>query len=203
MMYNMLMLKIKDISRWAFFFLAAAMFGWVFETIAVTAYDGRFALRGVLFVSHVDGLTVPWGFPAIAVYGFGGLIMYVIYKGWEKWKALKNPVVLFVVSAIVLTALELFASYLVEWIWGRTYWYYEGGPLNFQGRITLWSGLTWGALATFGAMVLFPWLEKVFEKYMKKEWQYWAIIMLVVYVLVCLLLRERLFPGVYSDDLLS
>jgi uncharacterized membrane protein len=101
----------------------------------------------------------------------------------------------------MFTALELLASYLLEWIWGRQYWYYAGGWLNFQGRVNLNVALTWGLFGVVGAMFLMPWLDKFFDKYITKKWHYWTILIIIAYILICMFLRDRLFPGVYSYNI--
>jgi uncharacterized membrane protein len=100
---------------------------------------------------------------------------------------------------IMLTLLELVTSYITEWLYGRSYWDYKTEPFNFQGRIALMPSLTWAALATISFLYLIPSLDRFFRKHITKKWQFWLIIILSVYIIVCLLLRESLFPLTYSE----
>ncbi|MDR0957382.1 MAG: hypothetical protein LBM09_02270, partial [Candidatus Nomurabacteria bacterium] len=60
---------LKKVVHWIYYFLTYAVIGWVFETLVIMFLQGRFELRGVLFVTDFAGLTLFWGFPAIAIYG--------------------------------------------------------------------------------------------------------------------------------------
>jgi len=189
----------REIAHWLFYFFMFSVFGWIFETTVTTVLDRQFSLRGVLFVSHFDGFSLPWGLPAIAVYGWGGLLIYATYKyiSQRESRFWKNPITLFFVITIAITLLELITSYITQGIWDANYWYYSW-PGNFQGRISVLSSFVFGLLATLAILYLFPKTEKFFEERVNKNWHYAVIVVLVVYILTCLLLREYLFPWVYS-----
>jgi uncharacterized membrane protein len=182
-----------------FYFLVFAFLGWIFETVCFVIFNHQLALRGILFVSHFGDFTLVWGLPMIPLYGFAGIIFFFLRK--FRQKICKHPLLLFVLATVALTVLELAASYVCQLATGREYWFYNGGIFdfcNFDGRITLISSLAWGVLGTLSILYLIPLMERIFDRLQKSKVFIWTIAILFIYLLLCLSVRERLFPSVYS-----
>lgn len=119
-------------------FTVSSIIGWLYETILTSVRWGYFAERGFLQL------------PLCPIYGFGAIVLLLMFHH------LKNSAVIFVVSTLVTTVIELVASYLLEYFLHMQLWTYKHWPLHFQGRISLWSSILFGALAVILIKVIYP-----------------------------------------------
>lgn len=156
-------LKSDTFKKCVIWFLMYSFIGWFYEVfLEVVVYKWGFNDRGVLFG------------PYCPVYGFGSLVfiflVYPLIKGKElKEKLLYIPIV-FVCCALSATLLELFTSYLCEWIMGSWPWQtYSDYAINFQGRIALSPSIRFGLGGTFFLYVLQPLFEKLVDKLSDKK----------------------------------
>lgn len=191
-----------DLYKLFSYFFICAFIGWVFETSAVLVATGKLTDRGLLFVEkdfsdyfhflnaipYIRSIPLVWGLPLIEIYGLGGCI---IVLGIGKLKM--NAWYLFITGVILLTLLELFASYFCDYVLHQTYWDYHKEFLNFQGRICLRSSLAWGGLAVFSIEYLKPKLEILYE--MEKHLKHYKSIteIVAIYTLVCILFKIFVF----------
>ncbi|MBQ8435600.1 MAG: putative ABC transporter permease [Oscillospiraceae bacterium] len=146
------MKKDQLLQRYGIFCAAVILFaicgfcGWIYE-IAVTSYlHGHFVNRGFLHI------------PILPIYGVFSFIMLPVFK---KYNSL--PVVFFGGMAIT-TVLELAASYIIEWILGYGLWSYRSWDFNFDGRISLYSSLAFGAMSVILIKGAYPLVKKMYEK---------------------------------------
>lgn len=138
--------KTKIISKYLFTFMLAAFIGWLYEIVTINIMYHQYYDRGVLHL------------PMCPIYGFGVLFLdAVLHK-------VKNGFLYFLGSFLTATALELGASYILEYGFGMVLWSYSDWPLNFQSRISLISSCIFGLMAVFYAKLLKPGIEKLFEK---------------------------------------
>lgn len=120
--------------------------GWVYETVLTSAVWGFFAERGVLHL------------PILPIYGFCALLLILILG------RLKNVPVIFLVGTVAITAAELAASYILDLFTDQPLWDYFSWPLNFEGRISLFSSLIFGVLCVLLIKLLHPFMEWFAEK---------------------------------------
>lgn len=123
------MKKISLAMSYVIEFTVCALCGWLYEEGLELAVNHAYADRGVLHL------------PLLPIYGFGGLLLVLLFRKHN------HPLFVFLVSTAVTTVLELAASYPLEHILGYLPWWYGEWPFNFQGRISLFSSLIFGALA--------------------------------------------------------
>ena len=126
----------EKIPVWAVISSAAAEFiisgfiGWCYETIITSVYLGHFEDRGVLPV------------PLLPIYAFFALFLSLVYRKKEpSWY------IVFIVCTVVTTIFEYISAVVTEKIYGYMLWDYFAWPLNFQGRISLFSSLIFGAFS--------------------------------------------------------
>ena len=144
---------IKDI-EWLFaYFLIFAIIGWVWELIY------KFYRYHVLVNRGMNHL--PW----LPIYGFGALIMLVIYVYVKK----KNPIKVFLLSAFFCTILEYFSSWLFEIIWDMRWWNYRNYFLNINGRVCLQSFIFFGIFGLLACYILIPYICKFLDKIKGKK----------------------------------
>lgn len=143
--------KIRNV---LFLFVLFAICGWLYEVLwHFFTHDFNFVNRGYLFG--------PW----LPIYGFGGLLIYGIFKN-----QIKKPVyvgklnirflLLFIYICLIATVVELLATYILEWTTGSfdVLWDYSNHFMNFQGRICLDASIRFGVLGLmiiYGALPLY------------------------------------------------
>lgn len=131
------------ISLIIYIFVISAFIGWSYETIITSIDCGRFVNRGFLNI------------PICPIYGFGAIILLVtFYK-------MKNPIYILVASTLFTTLIELIASYAIEYFFHRNLWNYKEWPLNFQGRISLWSSVLFGLFGVLLLKCVYPVTKKI------------------------------------------
>lgn len=189
------------------YFLVFGFIGWIFETTAVFIRTGVLTDRGFLFIGknlshyagvlenipHIGSLHFVWGLPFIDMYGYGGIILITFFYRFKD-----RLILLFFISMIAMTIFELIGSYWSEYVVGRTFWNYSNDFLNFQGRICLRSALAWGALSILVMKFIEPWFSKVYERIRHLHHYKGAIIFLMLYVVLCSLLKYYFVPGIVN-----
>lgn len=110
---------------WLFFLLAG--FGWLWEGFLYLFREDAYVNRGFL--------TGPW----LPIYGMGGVLLEALFHRWRD-----RPVLTFVSSMIVCTALEYLTGWYLELTWGVKWWDYSAVPWNLRGRICLYSAILFG-----------------------------------------------------------
>ena len=130
-------------------FIIACFLGWVYETVLTSAVEGRFVDRGVLPV------------PLLPIYGvFAVAIGFILKKDTHWFKV-------FVIGTVGTTVFEYICSVVTEKIFGYMLWDYFQWKLNFQGRISLFSSIIFGAFCVLYVKGVAPLAELVHEKFPK------------------------------------
>lgn len=144
----------RELQAWYLYFVLYSVIGWCYEVfLEVVVYRWGFSNRGVLFG--------PW----CVVYGFGALLLLAVLGPLQRKKLRLGrvpitPVLVFLGIAAVSTAVELLASYVMEWTVGAWMWDYTRFACNFQGRIALNPSLRFGV----GGMVFLYVLQPLFRR---------------------------------------
>lgn len=115
--------------------------GYILECIVLSAENKHLVVnRG--FVRHL---------PFCIIYGFGALIGVPLLSLFEN-----NLPVLFVVSAIGASTIELITARIQTKIFGDFWWDYTSKPFNYKGVLCLESTIGWG----FAGIVIVKFLNK-------------------------------------------
>ena len=136
----------QKVSLSIFGFIAASFGGWIYEEICIFVLYHHLYNRGMLHL------------PICPIYGFGA---------WGLWLLLhrvKNTGAFFALSVIIASAFEFGCSYLLEFLFHRSYWTYEGWWLSIDNRISLISSMIFGLLAVIFAKIILPSLTKAVRK---------------------------------------
>lgn len=147
------------IQKYFICFMMYAALGWCYEVVLETfIYKWGFSNRGVLFG------------PYCPVYGVGALTFLLclnklMQKKDIKWLNIIKPILIFIGCALIATAIELAASYILElatgaWPW-QTYADYE---YNFQARIALSTSLRFGLGGTIFLYLVQPFFNWILAK---------------------------------------
>ena len=137
----------QRIFRYVFEFVTAGFFGWIYEVVTVYILYHCFVNRGMLHL------------PILPIYAVGAFILLGMLGERDR-----NPVFVFVFSAVVTTAFELGASYLLEFIFHKRFWTYENWLFSIQDRSSLISSAIFGALAVGYFYWLHPLSGKLCDK---------------------------------------
>ena len=151
----------KRESKFSFYvccFLVYCILGWIYEVIWEFAIGNGFVNRGFLYG------------PYLPIYGFGILILLFTLKDLMK-KKIKlfniniTPIIVFIAILFIVSAVEFFASYVMELIFHKRWWDYSYDILNLNGRISLRNS----SLLAIGGMAFIylvqPVLNKIFSSF--------------------------------------
>ena len=119
-LFNMTLFEI------GFYFLYWSSFGWILEVIVRTLETGEFEDRGFLNA------------PICPIYGFGVLIVYTTLS------PLKSVLVLFILSVVLCSVIELFVGLLLQKLFHAKWWDYSHEKFNYKGYICVKISLLWG-----------------------------------------------------------
>lgn len=135
-----------QITLYMMVFTVSSCVGWLYETILTSVRRGTFAERGFLQL------------PLCPIYGFGAIVLLAMFG------RMKRAWLIFVVSTVVTTLIELAASYLLEYVFHMQLWTYKHWPLQFQGRISFWSSVLFGTLSVLLIKVITPALKRTMRE---------------------------------------
>lgn len=154
-------------------FIAFSVIGWCAEVLYVGIFfEHKFVNRGFLHG------------PLCPVYGFGGMAILCLPS-----EILSTWVGLFLASMIFATAVEYFASWILEKTFDTLWWDYSEMRFNLNGRVCLLNSVLFGAMGILVVHFLEPlilkciglldglWLTVVYDA---------VVIILVVDILVTL-----------------
>lgn len=172
----------KKIQEYFLYFMFYSVIGWIYEVfLEVVVYRWGFSNRGVF-----------WG-PYCVVYGFGAILLLLCLEGLMK-KKIKigniniTPALVFLGIVVITTAVELIASYIMEFTRGEWLWDYTRFSFNFQGRIALNPSIRFG----IGGMIFLYLLQPLFYKFTKKLGDKKVSILAAVFAVILV------FDGIYT-----
>lgn len=125
-------------------FSVYSFLGWVIETVFCSIRERRFISRGFLVG------------PVCPIYAFGSFLVLCLLEPFSQ-----NILLTFALGTVVCSAVEYFASYLLEKIFKKSWWDYKDYPLNFNGRITLFYSLAWGGLCMILVSLVHPTMSRI------------------------------------------
>lgn len=133
-----------DFPTFAIFMMFYSFIGWFYEsTVYSLAEQGKFMNRGC-FIG-----------PYCPIYSVALIVSYYLLL------PIKNPWVVILVAGVIVSTIEFITSVTLEKLFHATYWDYSNYPLNFQGRVSVPSGLFFGVALMWGTKCLHPWTLKM------------------------------------------
>lgn len=125
-------------------FFVFSFAGWVYESTFVSVRDHKLVNRGFLVE------------PALPLYGFGAVLVYVLLRPFAT-----IPTLLYLAGMVLATCIEYLTSWLLETLFHTKWWDYSKEPYNFKGRIALIPSMFWGILSLLMFDVLQPIATKI------------------------------------------
>ena len=145
-------------------FIAASFGGWIYEEICVYVLYHHIYNRGMLHLTMCP------------IYGFGAWGLYLLLH------KVKRGSLYFVLSTLIASVFEYGCSYLLEFLFHRSFWTYKDWILTVQDRISLISSLIFGLLAVIFAKLILPALKKAVGKGSQNIWLIMSILAVGVIV---------------------
>lgn len=115
------------------YFLIYSMIGWLVESCYCSIFakpKPHWINRGFLYG------------PYCPIYGFGACAVLLVL-----WPLANKPVLVFVVSIFLTSALEYFTSYILEKLFHTRWWDYSRYKLNINGRVCALNSFFFGCLS--------------------------------------------------------
>ena len=154
-----------------------ALLGWIYEVfLEVVVYRWGFHNRGELFG------------PYLPIYGVGAMLFLLCFsrlmkKKDVKWLNIVKPFLIFLGCMAMATAVELAASYILEYTSGSWPWQtYARYKYNFQARIALSTSIRFGLGGLLFMYIVQPFYNWLLSKPKKKTINIIAVIVLVIVV---------------------
>lgn len=143
------MIKQKQwlIEKYVSYFFIYSFIGWVIEVILVLFETKEFVNRGFLNI------------PLLPIYGFGAVLISLIYKDDDH-----HWFMIALVGGVVASGIELLTSYLLEYIFKISLWDYSSIKYNFQGRISLLTSV----LFMIGSVLIVKIINPVVERKLRR-----------------------------------
>ena len=134
-------------------------------------------IESLIYYNGDSGILFGWWTP---VYGLGVVIILLISKLIRNIKANKiiKLILLFVISAILLSILEAIGGYLIEWLFGYSFWDYQDYEFNIGKYTALEMGIVWG-LSSIVVIFIKPFFDKIISKIPK----YFTYILIILFIL--------------------
>ena len=133
--------------EYIFIFLLFSVVGWLLELFYRTLTTKRFVNPGFM-----SGCVVP-------LYGFGACILNIICNLFIKIDFNYNVIIIFILSVILLSILELISGILLEKIFHLRLWDYSDRKYNYKGFICLEFSIIWGFLALIYYNFIYSWIN--------------------------------------------
>ncbi|MCD8355183.1 MAG: putative ABC transporter permease [Clostridia bacterium] len=161
----------QRIKPYVLYFMLYAVFGWCYEVfLEVVIYHWGFSNRGVLFG------------PYCPIYGVGAMLFLacfgrLIHMRGSRIFQLCKPVVIFLGTMAVATAVELAATYLLEWTIGSWPWQtYADYAYNFQARIALSPSVRFGIGGVLFLYIMQPFFAWLVGRLSPKALNIWVAV---------------------------
>ena len=105
--------------------------------------------------------------PWIPVYGLGCcIIIFIMRLVFNRFKVNRwlKIILVFLISMIVLTLLELLGGILIEKIFNKVFWDYSDLKFNMGHYIALEISLVWGIMSLVVIYLIKPIIDKIIKK---------------------------------------
>ena len=137
----------QNIYHAVWIFIIYAFLGWCSEVAFAAVNKGKFVNRGFL-----NG-------PVCPIYGVGMLIVVLCL-----WNLRDRPLLLFLGSALLTTALEFVTGFVLERFFHDKWWDYSDMPFNIKGYVCLKFTILWGLAASFIIGAIHRFIYMLIEK---------------------------------------
>lgn len=150
-------------------FMIYSVIGYVCEIVCSSIKQKKLVNRGFLCG------------PYCPIYGVGSLFILFLLLRFKE-----DPVIVFILGAIITSAIEYFTSFILEKLFHNKWWDYSDEKFNIHGRVFLFNTLLFG----FGSLVIIYTGERMISKFLSSfsslTLSIMAYTLLVVFVIDCI-----------------
>ena len=131
---------------------------WIFVIACVVGLIGEVIWHMVVVDPghYQDRAGLLYG-PFSPIYGVGAVLMTIALNRFHD----KNPIIIFLVAAVIGGAFEFFVSWFMQTAFGIVAWDYSNQPLNICGRTDAFFMCLWGLLGLAWVKLITPLLLKI------------------------------------------
>lgn len=133
------------LAQYCLYFIIYSFFGWIYESLFYSVQ-----LKKPVNTGFLRGCLCP-------IYGFA-CVFNILFLYSEE-----NTTKVFLLSMLVISAIEYSVSYILEALFDKRWWDYSNWPCNINGRISLISSLGFGIMSVLQLRVLHPIVESGVE----------------------------------------
>lgn len=137
----------------------ATLLFWLFVAGSIAGLLIETVYHAIVFGGYESRAGLVWG-PFSPIYGTGAVVLTIVANRFTK----SNAVAVFLVSALVGSAVEFATSWLMEILFGAIAWDYSGTLGNIDGRVNLAFALMWGALGLAWTRIVTPLIVRFSNK---------------------------------------
>ena len=128
-------------AEYCIYFIIYGFLGWIYESLFYSAQ-----LKKPVNTGFLHGCLCP-------IYGLACVANIALLYRTE------NNTKVFLISILIISAIEYAVSYILEAVFGKRWWDYTNWPCNLNGRISLISSLAFGILSMLQLRVIHPFIE--------------------------------------------
>ncbi len=134
-------------------------------------------IESFIYYNGNSGILLGWWTP---IYGIGVVIILLINNLISKIKTNKiiRILILFIMSAILLSIIEAIGGYLIEWIFNYSFWDYSDYKFNIGKYTALEMGIIWGLCS-----IIVHFIKPFFDKIISKIPKYFTYILIILFIL--------------------
>ena len=134
-------------------------------------------IESFIYYNGNSGILLGWWTP---IYGIGVVIILLINNLISKIKTNKiiRILILFIMSAILLSIIEAIGGYLIEWIFNYSFWDYSDYKFNIGKYTALEMGIIWGLCS-----IIVYFIKPFFDKIISKIPKYFTYILIILFIL--------------------
>lgn len=135
-------------------------------------------MESFFYSSGESGILLGYWTP---IYGLGAVTILLINKNLEKLKTNKGLkiLLLFFISAITLSLMEILGGYLIKWIFHKVMWDYSNHKFNIGIYTSLEMSIMWG----ISSIILVHFIKPIMDKIISKIPKYLTYILIVLFII--------------------
>lgn len=156
-------------------FLVYSILGYIIEIIFAFIIGAHNPESGILYG--------PW----TPIYGFASILIILISEKLFKnlhMKRWKETIIVFFIIILILMVLEIVGGYLIEIIFGFSFWDYSNYKFHIGKYTCLEMGLLWGVMGIVFIYLIRPYLDKYIKKIPK-----WLTIIITTLFIIDFIIR--------------
>lgn len=131
-------MKLATVETWYLWMMIYSIIGWMYESVLCSISSRKWVNRGFF-----NG-------PYCPIYGTGAVLILLILG------RVKNPILLFLLGAVLTCSLEYLTSYVMEKLFHARWWDYTKRRFNLGGRVCLLGAVVFGGFTVVLVKLLHP-----------------------------------------------